>query len=396
MRMAFVGGAGVSGFGGVPVGIRANAACVGFAPSLAVGARKRAVRLSMVGGDHVEKQEAAELAVRAPGSNAVRRNEPQWKVWLRASAAAMAVAAALVFSSVDPAFAAQSSGGRVGGSSFRSAPAPSRSYSPPSGGGYGGGYGIAPVVPVSPFGFSPFGGSMFFPVYTPLGLGGGFGGLLFFGFAASLLVRSIASSREEAELEEAYDPETNLTMLKVGLLASASTLKQDLEKLAQYAETSSVRGLHSVLQDTVLTLVRHPDFWVYGCAENAGSRTRLSQVRSEFERISMSERSKLREEAMTNVKGIQRRQESSVKPGLMDGPAEYIVLTLIVAATGPALKTAPSQCNSAEDVQKTLMALGSVSVEDLQAVELIWAPAGQNETLSREQMLRDHPELKRL
>src|SRR4028118_1916422 len=73
----------------------------------------------------------------------------------------------LVLGNAGNALAARS-GGRIGGGSFR---APTRTYSPPSGGyrapmgGYGGGYGYG-------------GGGFGFPFIFPfIGIGGGFGGL---------------------------------------------------------------------------------------------------------------------------------------------------------------------------------------------------------------------------
>ena len=51
--------------------------------------------------------------------------------------------------------------------------------------------------------------------------------------------------------------------LQIGLLGIARTLQKDLERIADSADSSSASGLHYVLQETVLSLLRHPDYCVY-------------------------------------------------------------------------------------------------------------------------------------
>ena len=53
---------------------------------------------------------------------------------------------------------------------------------------------------------------------------------------------------------------------KVGLLGSARELQSELESIANKADTSSPEGLHFVLTEAVLALLRNPQFCVYGTA----------------------------------------------------------------------------------------------------------------------------------
>ena len=51
---------------------------------------------------------------------------------------------------------------------------------------------------------------------------------------------------------------------QVGLLGLAREVQAELDEIAEKADTSTPQGLHYVLQETVLALLRHPDYCVYG------------------------------------------------------------------------------------------------------------------------------------
>ncbi|MCU0570605.1 MAG: DUF1517 domain-containing protein, partial [Oculatellaceae cyanobacterium Prado106] len=179
----------------------------------------------------------------------------------------------LVFSQADGALAARS-GGRVGGGSFRrSAPpsysAPSRA---PSGGYYPGGGGYYP------------GGGFGFPFLLPF----------FF------LVRSFRSAQMGGTTSDGYggytsiSPNVSVSKLQVGLLSEARSLQSDLDRIAKTADTSTSAGLTLLLQETTLSLLRHPEYWQY-----AGSDTKQASLDSAedlFNRFSLAERSKFTEE----------------------------------------------------------------------------------------------------
>jgi uncharacterized membrane protein len=314
---------------------------------------------------------------------------------LKAAAQAAALAAMLAVSTVNPAEAARS-GGRAGGSSFRAPAAPSRSYSAPSrgysspapmyGGGYGGGY---------------YGGGMGIGMpslmYAPMMIGsggGGLGTLLVAGTAASLAYRVLNERKEDAERASAVNPKTDVVTIKVGLLASARGLQMDLDMVGRSADTSTVRGLRYVLEETVLSLLRNPDYWVYGSI--ASESTTLDSAEDAFNRRCMQERLKISEETLTNVSGNRKekaRRAAAANP--FAAPPDYIVVSLVCAAASADLaRTLPKQINSAADLNRALGMLGGVSVDSLQAVEVIWAPQSLTDTLTETEMLADHPELR--
>lgn len=311
--------------------------------------------------------------------------------------AAVAAVVALLAAPLNAAWAA-SGGGRIGGSQFRapamrSAPsAPSRSYgggmysTPPPSIGYGYGYGYgAPSIYVNPF-------------IAPVGVGIGFGGLgtfLTIAFVASL-VGSVLRSRANTASEYAADPTTAVAVFKVGLLSSARGLQMDLDTLARSADTSTTSGLSAVLEDTVTALLRHPDYWTHASVSVRSAP--LSKAEAEFNRSALEERLKLDEETLINTSGRKRElaRAAARDADISKAPGEYIVVTVVVAADGTVVPRLPKQISSVADVDRALRAFAALPANDLQAIEIIWAPQSMRDTLSEREMLNDHPELRRL
>ncbi|KAM3090979.1 DUF1517 domain-containing protein [Phormidesmis sp. 146-35] len=299
---------------------------------------------------------------------------------------AIALILTIALGHADGALAARS-GGRIGGGSFRApsrtyAP-PSRTYAPPVGGGYGGGY-------------YPGGGGFGLPfVYLPF-LGGGGGGLfslLIFFAIASFLVRSFRQNREDADELNYTNPAVSIARVQVGLLSEARNLQTDLDRIAQKANTDSSEGLAQVLQETTLSLLRHPEYWAYGGEES--QQLRLEAAENQFNRLALSERSKFTAETLSNVNN-QLKQSSALtvaeKGALAEqDPGEYIVVTLLVATQG---KLELPKINSSEDLRKALSQLGSVSSDRLMALEVLWAPQAEGDVLTRDDLLTEYPDLK--
>ena len=292
-----------------------------------------------------------------------------------------------------PALAA--SGGRMGGGSFRASPMP-RSY---GGGGYGGNYGGG--------GYSRGygGGGIGFPFLVPLF---GFGGGGLFGFLILMAVVGLvtnalrggggggggggALASGQAGPMATYRPDgpVAIAQLQVGLLATARDLQQDLRDLAVRADTSTNAGLQRVLQDTTLALLRHPDLWVYASVEVG--QVPFAAAESTFNRLSMTERSKLSREVTSNVGG-QKLQERSGLAGDADAASDFIAVTLVVASRSR-LTLKPLKTD--EDLRESLRLLGSVSSTELVALEVIWQPEGAGEVLSTEELLTAYPNLQHL
>ncbi|MDP4880835.1 MAG: DUF1517 domain-containing protein, partial [Prochlorococcaceae cyanobacterium MAG_34] len=243
-----------------------------------------------------------------------------------------------------------------------------------------------------------------FPFLIPMF---GFGGGGLFGFlvlmaVGGLLVNAVrggggggqgpAISGSRGDLVGGGRPDGPVTIsqLQVGLLASARQLQTDLRRLAGSADTSHAAGLQALLQETTLALLRHPDLWVY--ANSEVGQVPFASAESTFNRLSMTERSKLQREVTTNVGG-KRFSDDSVAAGDSDASSDFIAVTLLVASRS---RLALKGSGSADQVRDSLQQLGAVGAADLLAIEVIWQPEGAGEVLSTEELLTAYPQLQHL
>jgi uncharacterized membrane protein len=293
----------------------------------------------------------------------------------------------LAFSHANDALAARS-GGRIGGGSFRMPS--SRTYAPrtnmPSGGGY----------------YAPYGGGFGFPFLLPLwGFGGGFGGLfgiIIFFTMANFLVQTFrrVTSGETEEVSYSSNPSVSVTRLQVGLLAQARDLQPELNRIAETADTNSPEGRSEVLQEASLALLRHPEYWVY--AGGGTQQAKLNSAESQFNRLSLAERSKFSEETLSNVnnqlKAVLSQEALSGEDNptrlISEGPGEYIIVTLLAATLG---KCEIPAINSADDLRQALRQIGSLPSEQLLAIELLWTPQAEGDTLTSDDLFAEYPDL---
>ncbi|XP_024366778.1 FLUCTUATING-LIGHT-ACCLIMATION protein 1, chloroplastic [Physcomitrium patens] len=311
----------------------------------------------------------------------------------------------LTQSNAETAFAA--GGGRVGGkvgggSSFssKSYSAPSRSYSGSPSGGYatprqyiapspGFSYAVPYAAP-SPF----FGGGLYAAPSPFFGIGLG-GGSIFFlvilGFIVLQAVYGFVSERSGLGGSLLNGSQkVSVLKLQVGLLGMGRTLQRDLDRIAGQADTITAEGLHYVLTETCLALLRHPDYCISGFTSHDINRS-ISMAEERFNSYSLEERGKFDEETLVNVSNLRKRMMGAPKADRFNN--EYIVVTILVAAEGeyklPAI-------NGNADLKAALRKLGSISADSIQAVEVLWTPQDENDTLSERELLRDYPLLRSL
>ncbi|NJM95747.1 MAG: DUF1517 domain-containing protein [Acaryochloridaceae cyanobacterium CSU_5_19] len=304
---------------------------------------------------------------------------------------AITLVGVLILSSGDTALAART-GGRIGGGSFRRS-VPSRSYRSAPSRSYSRGPSSYYRGPSGGFGF---------PFLIPFfGVGGGFGSLfsiLIFIAVANFLVSSFRNIAGEGGInlggnsdQNSANPTVTLNKIQVGLLAEARGLKADLDRIAQSGDTGSTAGLVKVLQETNLALLRHPEYWVY--ASISSEKTGLVSAEPKFNRLALTERSKFQAETLSNVKQQLQQAASGAltKTAEHQAPGEYIVVTLIVASQGQL--TLPD-IKSDQDLQKALNQVGAVSSDQLLALEVLWTPQAESDTLSGDDLLAAYPDLK--
>ncbi|MEA5469939.1 DUF1517 domain-containing protein [Spirulina sp. 06S082] len=293
----------------------------------------------------------------------------------------------LTFAHSDEALARRS-GGRIGGGSFR---APSRSYSAPSrsyaprGGGYrspGWGFGFPFLIPF--FGFGG-GGSLFT--------------LLIFIAIGSFLVNTLRNSGMSlAGNNEGISSNTKISVgkVQVGLLAEARSLKADLDRLGRSADTGTSAGRAKVLQEVSLALLRHPEYWVYGSTLSQTAARETAEAK--FSQLALSERSKFTAETLSNV-DRQVQNNDIALPSVAENLAqqiraetgEYIIVTLLVGVEG---KLELAKINNTEDLTQSLRAIGGIGSDRLLALEILWTPQAEGDTLSTDDILAEYPDLK--
>ncbi len=294
----------------------------------------------------------------------------------------------LVLGNASSAMAART-GGRIGGGSFR---APSRSYSAPRGGNYGGGY-------RSGYGYG--GGGFGFPFLLPFfGYGGGgLFSILIFLAIASFIVRSLQNAGVGSDSNGSYERSSKVAVaqVQVGLLANARELQPELNRLALSADTSSASGRATVVQEATLALLRHPEYWVYGMTDS--QKASLDAAEAKFNQLALTERSKFTDETLSNVNSVVSNESLKALGGNAEGAiqlkesdsGEYIIATIIVGATG---SLDLPKINGSDDLRQALQQLGSLGSDRLLAVEVLWTPQADGDTLTSDDILAYYPNLK--
>ncbi|KAJ7567284.1 hypothetical protein O6H91_02G140800 [Diphasiastrum complanatum] len=303
--------------------------------------------------------------------------------------AAMALAISLILShETDMAFAAN--GGRLGGGHFSSDRVASfsgatRAYSASrSNFAFPTSY-SAP----SPFSGRSLGDIYLGPVYGISLGGGGFFLTLVLGFLGLQLMTGFLSDGGQAEFV-AQTQKTSVLKLQVGLLGLARSLQSDLETLADRSDATTVQGLHNVLAETVLALLRHPDFCISATSSSEIKRTSAAGE-ERFNQLSLEERGKFDEESVISVNNLRRRIISRPRSDRFIN--EYIVVTLLVAVEGELKLPA---INGNVDLKEALTRLGAIPVDQLLAMEVLWTPQDFNDSLSEDELLRDYPLMRSL
>lgn len=308
------------------------------------------------------------------------------KVWTR-SLVAISLVAMTVFGNAHEAFAKRS-GGRIGGSSFKSAPSRSAPSNPSNSG-----YNSSPNY----YSNSGGGGGFFF---LPMFFGGGSGGLftiLLLIIVAGVIIQAFRG-RGNGEGITGMDSKVSVAKIQVGLLASARSLQQELTRMALESDTSSTEGLVAVTRETAVSLMRHPEYWVY--VSSANENTKFALAEQKFNSLVMSERSKLNAEVLSNVSGrvLQGKTAASLPSEgslSLEDPSEYIVVTMLLAVSGDSLSKLPP-LRSSEDLKSALSAIGSVPEDNLLAVEILWEPQSEEYTLTNDEVLTIYPDLVRI
>ncbi|MEA5510214.1 DUF1517 domain-containing protein [Crocosphaera sp. UHCC 0190] len=234
---------------------------------------------------------------------------------------------------------------------------------------------------------------------TPMGATGTtiFLGILFFGVSGIiifLILKSVSNASNNKSTTESSNRELDndiftISQLQVALLASAKDVQLELTELSLRANTSTEEGLRELLQESILVLLRHSEYWSHGLGSS--EKIKLDQAEAKFESLSLEQRSKLSQETLRNVGG--NIQEKTVLAP-EDESAMYIVVTLLVgtAHDRPLFK----DIQTTEALETALKTLAAMPPDYLLKLELLWSPQAENDSLTYDEFITEYTQMVQL
>ncbi|MFS8018751.1 hypothetical protein Hanom_Chr15g01395721 [Helianthus anomalus] len=178
--------------------------------------------------------------------------------------------------------------------------------------------------------------------------------------------------------------------LQVGSLGTGRSLQGDLNRIAKVADTSNSEGLHFVLQQTILALLRNSEYCISGYS-SVDNKLSVAGCERRFNQMSIEERGKFDEETLVNVNNIKKKSATSQSSNGL--PNEYIVVTIILAARD--LPKLPP-IKSSEQLKKALQKLASIPSSNIMGAEVLWTPQKEDDSLTEQEMHEDYPLLRPL
>jgi uncharacterized membrane protein len=309
---------------------------------------------------------------------------------------------------------AKSSGGRTGGGSFRrsSPSSPSRSNTPSRSNDTNsrpdnsrsfdsnrdrGGSTVVPVIinngsrPSSSSGLtstSSSGGDAFLGfilLIVALMVIGGIGWWIFYLIKQSTSSNNFTSGFGQGEVG---NDTVTVTKLQVSLFAQARELQSRLSEIALEVDTNTPEGLHWLMQESVIALLRTPENWTHVLSSSQATKTEAAE--KIFNQISVAERSKFSVESLVNVRGVNRKQTPiAIDPE--KEPAAYIVVTMIIGTEHD--KPLFGQIRSEADLKAALEAIAAIPPSHLLVFELLWSPQAETDSLTYDELLTEYSDM---
>ena len=294
--------------------------------------------------------------------------------------------ALLMLIAVEPALA---KGGGVGGGS---------SFSRGGGGGLSGGSGFGGGGGYYGGGYGGYGGGFGLPwLFLPfIGFGGGGGIGIVLIIVLFMFGRSFFSGLFRGGGGGGYvggqphHGKVTIAEMDVALLASASSVPQELHRLVASSDTSTRQGYADLVQDAALVVLRNKQYW-YSAAIDS-QVTDYDRAEAAYNQKTMAARQRLTYEAVTNVSG---RVRTGTAPAATAAPPDssgggYIVVTLLAAVMAP-LPKADGLDSSA--VETYLRQLAGAPADALEAAEVVYVPDTGEEPLTNDELLAQFPSL---
>ena len=165
-----------------------------------------------------------------------------------------------------------------------------------------------------------------------------------------------------------------------------------LERLADTARTDSRVGIQNLSSQVALELLRRKSSIISASSSYQHFRNR-EKAQREFNSLSVQERGKFEQEAISKFGGVDYSTQRSTSNGGFQDQATKAVVTLVLAIDGDSTKV--PAIRSINDVETALRKIASdAKVSDcLQGAEILWTPEDRSETLTMRDIIADYPEL---
>ncbi|MFT3698534.1 MAG: DUF1517 domain-containing protein [Kofleriaceae bacterium] len=181
----------------------------------------------------------------------------------------------------------------------------------------------------------------------------------------------------------------DVSVLRVVVDGRARTFVQDnLKRIASSADTSTGEGRIAMLREVALMLRRLRDAWIYGGAVNEpiGSSDTAQRL---FDRHVDAARAKFSRETITNVDGVMTGSTPDRYVARSDEGAGVILVSVILAADRELFTV--QEIGSGNDLSSALESAGHLDENSLVAVEIIWQPSEDADRLTSIELEAQYP-----
>ncbi|MCS6959339.1 MAG: DUF1517 domain-containing protein [Pseudanabaenaceae cyanobacterium SKYGB_i_bin29] len=179
-----------------------------------------------------------------------------------------------------------------------------------------------------------------------------------------------------------------VSILQIAIYAIARSVQREIRQLSDMADFDTREGLREFLREVVIVLQRNSDAWAYALGQSeVADRERAERG---FEALSDRERIKFSIETYSRV-GKKRRLKDNYMNNSDEGVPEFIVITLLVGTEHD--KPLFPKVKTRAQVQAALNAFLSIPLDYLLAVEVLWTPASEQDSLTKDDLLADYSDL---
>ncbi|BBC23640.1 hypothetical protein ABRG53_1383 [Pseudanabaena sp. ABRG5-3] len=212
--------------------------------------------------------------------------------------------------------------------------------------------------------------------------------LLIGGTITYFIIRALFCGSKSNVAKDLENDTVTVTKLQVALLSQAREVQSRLTELSLEVDTDTSDGLLTLLQESVLALIRTPENWTHVCSSSQA--VKRDQAEGVFQTLSLTERSKFSHESLVNVGGrVSQRQAPIASPD--KDPSAYIVVTLLIGTEHD--KPLFGDIKNTQELQQALEAIASIPESHLLVFELLWSPQADSDSLTYDELLTEYTDM---